>query len=50
MRAPSNGFKGLQLDDAEQLESPAPGRGEGGMTKDEANPRFIVTSPTRAVR
>ena len=36
------------MDDAEQLESPAPGRGEGRMDKDEANPRFVVTSLTRA--
>ena len=36
------------MGDAEQLESPAPGRGEGEWTKDEANPRFVVTSLTRA--
>ena len=36
------------MDDAQQLEPPAPGRGEGGMDKDEANPRFVVTSLTRA--
>ena len=29
-------LQGLQVDDAEQLEPPAPGRGEGGMDKDEA--------------
>ena len=26
-------LQGLQVDDAEQLELPAPGRGEGGMDK-----------------
>ena len=41
-------LQGLQVDDAEQLESPAPGRGEGGMDKRRGIPRFVVTSLTRA--
>ena len=36
------------MDDAEELEPPAPGRGKAEWTKDEANPRFVVTSLTRA--
>ena len=36
------------MDDAAQLEPPAPGRGKAEWTKDEANPRFVVTSLTRA--
>ena len=41
-------LQGLHLDDAQELEPPAPRRRQGRVDAGEANPRFVVTSLTRA--
>jgi hypothetical protein len=40
-------FQGFRVEDAQQLEPPAPGLAKAEWTQGEPNPRFVVTSPLR---